>query len=101
MKSLLGTFSQWRHLPGIYWGISTSRSATGGARRYILICFNIILTVEKHNSTANFILLTVFAVGCTSHIFFCLVVSLIENGGVIGQDKEGEAYFYSLLYFGM
>lgn len=35
MKLLLGTFSQWRHLPGICWGISTSRSATGEAGRYV------------------------------------------------------------------
>lgn len=102
MKSLLGTFSQWRHLPGICWGISTSRSAMGETRRYKLIYFpeyfvylNIILTVG--NITQQLIPFHYLL----PHISFCLVVSLTENGGVIGQDKEGEAYFYSLLYFGM
>lgn len=36
-----------------------------------------------------------------SHASFCFVLPLIENGGVIDQDKEGEAYFYSILYFGL
>lgn len=40
---------------------------------------------------------------CTSHtaLWSILSPSLIENGGIIGQDKEGEAYFYSVLYFGV
>lgn len=37
MKSLLDTFSQWRHLPVIYWGISIFRSAMGESKRYILL----------------------------------------------------------------
>lgn len=48
MKLLLGTFSQWRHLPGICWGISTSRSATGEAGRYVYWGFfcDIVLIIE-------------------------------------------------------
>lgn len=50
MKLLLGTFSQWRHLPGICWGISTSRSATGEAGRYVywVVFFfcDIVLIIE-------------------------------------------------------
>lgn len=52
----------------------------------------------------DLLLLPVFClqvVPLTPYACFHLVLSLIENGGVIGQNKEGKANFYSLLYFGL
>lgn len=69
MKSQLGTFSQWRHLLGICWGISTFRSATEETRRYKLInspqCFVAFWNLSYST--------TCFAMGRTSHISCCLV----------------------------
>lgn len=47
------------------------------------------------------LILSIFARSCASHISVCLVFSLTENGGVIGEDEEGEAHFYSLFYFSL
>lgn len=47
------------------------------------------------------LILSVFARSCASHISVCLVFSPTENGGVIGEDEEGEAHFYSLFYFSL
>lgn len=42
-----------------------------------------------------------FTVPHLIRLSLCLFFSLIENGGVIGQDKAREAYFHPILPFGM
>lgn len=81
MKSQPGTFSQWRLSPAISWDTSTSRSATGEAKRY------------KTEIWLQLLRLLFFGLQQSGGCFSCLV----ENGGAAGQDEKREANFHSLL----